>query len=105
MGDNEIPDEIPNNISDDIDYNDIDGFKKSPFGLYESACTLNNSWGYSSIDNSWKSPEKILENRINLEKLGINYLINIGPDWLGRIPYEAEQIIRNVQELYKKAGK
>lgn len=105
MGDNEIPDEIPNNISDDIDYNDIGGFKKSPFGLYESACTLNNSWGYSSIDNNWKSPEKILENRINLEKLGINYLINIGPDWLGRIPYEAEQIIRNVQELYKKAGK
>lgn len=105
LGDNEIPDEIPNNISDDIDYNDIGGFKKSPFGLYESACTLNNSWGYSSIDNNWKSPEKILENRINLEKLGINYLINIGPDWLGRIPYEAEQIIRNVQELYKKAGK
>lgn len=105
LGDNEIPDEIPNNISDDIDYNDIGGFKKSPFGLYESACTLNNSWGYSSIDNNWKSPEKILENRINLEKLGINYLINIGPDWLGRIPYEAEQIIRIVQELYKKAGK
>ena len=48
---------------------------------------------------------KILENRIKLEKLGINYLINIGPDWLGRIPYEAEQILRKVQELYKKAGK
>lgn len=102
LGDNEIPDEIPDEIADNINNNDIWGFKKSPYGLYESACTLNHSWGYSSIDDDWKTPEAILNNRIKLEKLGINYLINIGPDWLGRIPLKAEEVLRKVQKLYEE---
>lgn len=102
LGDNEIPDEIPEIIEDEIDKNSINGFKKSIDGLYESACTLNNSWGYSAIDQNWKSPEKILKNRMKLERLGINYLINVGPDWLGRIPYKSQEILKKVQELYEK---
>lgn len=100
LGDNEIPDEIPENIATDFDQNGIGGFKPSPYGLYESACTLNDSWGYNALDNNWKTPEEILKIRLKLEKLGINYLINIGPDWLGRIPYQAEQILKDVQKLY-----
>ena len=34
------------------------------------------------------------------EKLGINYLINIGPDWLGRIPYKSRLILEEVQKKY-----
>ena len=88
-------------INENIDYNNIEGFKKSPYGLYESACTLNHSWGYSLIDNDWKSSKEILNNRIKLEKLEINYLINIGLDYLGRIPYKASEILEEVQNLYK----
>ena len=102
LGDNEIPDLIPDIVDEDVDNNSIWGFKNSPYGLYETACTLNNSWGYSSIDDDWKNSEIILNNRLKLEKLGINYLINIGPDWLGRIPFKAERILREVQELYEK---
>jgi|BioPla2DNA2_1021312.scaffolds.fasta_scaffold10823_2 alpha-L-fucosidase len=102
LGDNEIPDSIPENIADDVDDNAIWGFKKSPYGLYESACTLNRSWGYHALDTNWKSAEEIYHNRIKLEKLGINYLINIGPDWLGRIPYESEKILREVQQMYEQ---
>lgn len=105
LGDNEIPNHIPKDISFNINNNDIWGFKKSPYGLYESACTLNNSWGYSVIDNNWKSVEEILNNRIKLEKLGINYLINIGLDGLGRIPLQAEEILRKVEKLYKEKNK
>ncbi len=101
LGDNEIPEFIPSKINENIDYNNIEGFKKSPYGLYESACTLNHSWGYSLIDNDWKSSKEILNNRIKLEKLGINYLINIGLDYLGRIPYKASEILEEVQNLYK----
>lgn len=102
LGDNEIPDFIPDAISASVDDNDIWGFKKSPYGLYESACTLNNSWGYSSVDDDWKTPETVLNNRIKLERLGINYLINVGLDWLGRIPFKAENILREVQKLYEE---
>ena len=102
LGDNEIPDEIPETVSEEVDYNGIDGMKKSPYGLYESACTLNCSWGYTTVFTEWKSAEEIAANRIKLEKLGINYLINIGPDWLGRIPYQAKEILEEVQRLYSE---
>ena len=102
LGDNEIPDEIPENIPDNANYNDICGFKKSPYGLYESACTLNCSWGYTTASLEWKSPETIAAARTKLEKLGINYLINVGPDWLGRIPCQATDILEKAQELYSQ---
>lgn len=102
LGDNEIPNEIPEHIDDNIDNNDIWGFKKSPNGLYESACTLNCSWGHSTVIDKWKSAEEVCNNRIKLEKLGINYLINVGLDWLGRIPYQAERILKEASKLYKE---
>jgi alpha-L-fucosidase len=100
LGDNEIPDEIPADFS--TDYNSMWGFKRSPHGLYETACTLNCSWGYSAVAEKWRTPEEIAKTRLKLEKLGINYLINIGPDWLGRIPYQAKLILEQAEDLYKR---
>ena len=99
LGDNEIPREMPDSISENVDYNDISGFKPSPHGLYESACTLNDSWGYCYWDKNWKSAETIYENKKRLNAMGINYLINIGPDHLGRFPLEATRILRGVKAL------
>ena len=106
LGDNEIPatrEEWLKMTSFDgrIDYKSINGFKPSRYGLYESACTLNRSWGFSYRDHEWKSAEKIFENRKHLNSLGINYLINVGPDHLGRIPGPSEDILRRAAELYK----
>ena len=106
LGDNEIPttrEEWLKMTSFDgqIDYKSINGFKPSRYGLYESACTLNRSWGFSYRDHEWKSAEKICENRKHLNALGINYLINVGPDHLGRIPGPSEDILRHAAELYK----
>ena len=85
-----------------IDFNSISGFKPSPKGLYESACTLNDTWGYSQVDNNWKSPEEIFANKEKLKKLGINYLINVGPDSLGRFPLQAQEILKKVAQLEKE---
>ena len=92
LGDNEIPEEIPEDISGDP--NAIGGFKPSPYGLYETAATLNNTWGYSAYDQDWKDPETVREIHRHLRKLGINYLLNVGPDALGRVPAPAEEIMR-----------
>ena len=102
FGDNEIPDSIPTEIDENVDYNDIMGFKPSPNGLYESACTLNDTWGYSSYDRNFKSPETILNNKRKLNALGMNYLINIGPDHLGRFPIESTDILKAVAEAEQK---
>ena len=98
LGDNEIPDRMPETIGDG-DPNAIDGFKRSPWGLYESAATLNDTWGFSAYDQNWKSAEQVAANRRKLKGLGINYLLNVGPDHLGRIPAPSVEILRKAAEL------
>jgi len=77
-GDNQIPDE----------------FMKD--GLFETPATLNDTWGYKSFDQNWKSAEEILRLKNHLNSRGINYLLNVGPDYLGRIPAPCQEILRKV---------
>ncbi|MBR7162206.1 MAG: alpha-L-fucosidase, partial [Clostridia bacterium] len=102
LGDNEIPQNPPSD-GQTVDWNCIHGFKPSPYGFYESACTLNRSWGYCSWDRCYKTPEQILANKKRLSALGINYLINVGPDHLGRFPLEAQQILRDTARLEQES--
>ncbi|MBQ8640873.1 MAG: alpha-L-fucosidase [Clostridia bacterium] len=77
-GDNEIPDD---------DKGDM---------LYETPATLNDTWGYKSFDNNWKDAAEVRRIRNHLNARGINYLLNVGPDYLGRIPGPAMDILREV---------
>lgn len=63
-------------------------------GLYECPATLNDTWGYKAFDANWKAPERVLEIKNALNQRGINYLLNVGPDHLGRIPAPAADILR-----------
>ena len=63
---------------------------------YEAPCTLHDTWGYEAFDNNWKSPEEIIRIKKHLNERGINYLLNIGPDYLGRFPVPAIEILRAV---------
>ena len=103
LGDNEIPDSMPENTEfDPALMNGIDGFKPSPYGLYETAATINRTWGFSAHDQNWKSPEIIAANRKKLNGMGINYLLNVGPDGLGRIPLASQKVLREDAKLYEK---
>ena len=99
LGDNEIPEKMPEGKLDNVNMNDIGGFKPSPYGLYETAATLNDSWGYCAWDHNWKSPERVAEIRRHLNSMGINYLLNVGPDARGRIPVASQEILRKAAEL------
>ena len=77
-GDNEIPDEF------------MQG------GLFETPATLNDTWGYKSFDQNWKSSAEVLRLKNHLNDRGINYLLNVGPDYLGRIPGPSQEILRQV---------
>ncbi len=65
-------------------------------GLFETPATLNDTWGYKSFDQNWKSPDEVLRLKNHLNSRGINYLLNVGPDYLGRIPAPSQQILREV---------
>ena len=65
-------------------------------GLFECPATLNKTWGYKAYDTEWKSAETLIGINERLNAQGINYLLNVGPDHLGRIPAPAVDILREV---------
>lgn len=82
-GDNEIPEDDKSGM------------------LYETCATLNDTWGYKSFDNNWKSLEEVIRVKNKLKKLGANYLLNVGPDGLGRLPAKSIEILEKVGQLDK----
>lgn len=101
LGDNEIPESLDLS-EDEIDYNSVDGLKPSPNGLYETAATMNKSWGFAYRDHEWKPAKEIYHLKKYLNTLGINYLLNIGLDGLGRIPGPSYDILREVIQMEKE---
>lgn len=53
---------------------------------WEACMTMNDTWGYKSYDDNFKSTETLLRNLIDISSKGGNYLLNIGPDSQGNVP-------------------
>ncbi len=85
-GDNEIPQ----------DYQDDEL-------LFETPATLNDTWGYKTYDQNWKSAEEIVKIKNFLNERHVNYLLNVGPDYLGRIPAPAVDILKEAAALPEKS--
>ena len=64
--------------------------------LYETPATLNDTWGYKSFDDNWKTPEEVVGLLARLASRDTNYLLNVGPDGLGRIPQAAQDTLADV---------
>ncbi|WP_179336190.1 alpha-L-fucosidase [Winogradskyella costae] len=65
---------------------------------WETCGTTNNSWGYKSYDEDWKSPKELLYYFVDILSKGGNYLLNIGPDGKGHVP---ETSAENLREMGK----
>lgn len=96
-GDNEI----------DFDQNSVDKNEISAGhnGLYECPATLNDTWGFKYFDDNWKSAEELISIKNRLNQKGVNYLLNVGPDALGRIPAPAVEILRQIAKVYVSEGR
>ncbi len=53
---------------------------------WESCMTMNDTWGFKSYDENWKTPEKLIRNLVDIVSKGGNYLLNVGPSARGTIP-------------------
>jgi len=62
----------------------------------ETCATLNGTWGYSKFDTTWKTPAQVARLMSDVAAKNANYLLNIGPDALGRVPERSAQILREV---------
>lgn len=64
--------------------------------LFEVPATLNDTWGYKAYDQNWKNVDEIIKIKDDLNARGGNYLLNVGPDYLGRIPAPSIDILKTV---------
>ncbi len=65
---------------------------------WETCMTMNDTWGYKSYDQNWKSTATLVRNLIDIASKGGNYLLNVGPTAEGLIP---EPSVERLQEIGK----
>jgi len=93
------------------DYQSMGDNGMPPGGLkeyWESAQTLNKTWGFSKFDTLWKSPETVIRNLVETVSRGGNLLLNIGPKGNGEIPVAIVKVFgkvgpwieRNAESIY-----
>jgi len=66
-----------------------------PTGLpgvdWETCMTINDTWGFKSYDDNWKSSEALIRNVADIASKGGNFLLNVGPTPEGLFPDAIEQ--------------
>jgi len=85
MGDNEIPNRVIT-------------------GAWETAATINDTWGYKKDDHNWKQADNITFKLVDIVSKGGNYLLNVGPMGDGAIPQPSQDILRRVGKWLKVNG-
>ena len=63
---------------------------------WETCMTMNETWGYKSYANNWKSAETLIRNLIDIASKGGNYLLNVGPKADGTFPQESVDLLKSI---------
>ena len=102
-----INNRIGKRLSTDGDYDTPEQLipTNEPAGrLWETAMTLNDTWGYKDTDNDWKSATTIISDLTDIVANGGNYLLNVGPTGAGVIPAPAVNVLTQVGAWLKTNG-
>jgi alpha-L-fucosidase len=60
-----------------------------PGKMFEVCMTMNDTWGYKTNDQNWKSSQRLIQMLSDIASKGGNLLLNIGPRADGSIPQES----------------
>jgi alpha-L-fucosidase len=71
---------------------------------WETCMTVNDTWGYKSYDDNWKSTETLIRNLVDIASKGGNYLLNVGPTSEGLIPEPIVERLRGIAAWMKVNG-
>jgi alpha-L-fucosidase len=74
------------------------------FNWWELCMTTNNSWGYQTNDNNWKTPYEIISIFVDAVSNGGNLLLDFGPKEDGTIPAEQIHVFKELGAWNKKHG-
>ena len=73
-------------------------------GDWETPATLNDTWGFKTNDNNWKSANQLIFNLVDIVSKGGNYLLNVGPTSEGLIPQPSVERLRAMGAWLKTNG-
>ena len=71
---------------------------------WESCMTMNDSWGFKSSDQNWKSAETLIHNLVDIAAKGGNYLLNVGPTAEGLIPVPSVERLAEIGDWMSVNG-
>jgi alpha-L-fucosidase len=71
---------------------------------WETCMTLNDTWGYRSDDQNFKSVDTLIHNLCDIASKGGNYLLNVGPTSEGLIPEPEVERLKAVGAWMKVNG-
>jgi alpha-L-fucosidase len=99
-GDNIIPEEK----MDSMEFGEGASMQKAVKLPWETPGTMNNTWGYRSDDQDWKSIGELLYWITSITSKGGNYLLNIGPTGEGLFPEESLKRLKEIGEWMSVNG-
>ena len=77
-----------------------------PTGLsgvdWETCMTMNDTWGFKSYDDNWKSKEDLIRKLVDIASKGGNFLLNVGPTSEGLIPQASVERLAAMGEWMEK---
>jgi alpha-L-fucosidase len=91
-GDHKTPEQRIPNLAD------LDGTD------WETCMTMNGTWGYKSHDHNYKTPQKLIQNLLDIASKGGNFLLNVGPTAEGEFPTESVEILSTIGKWMKVNG-
>jgi alpha-L-fucosidase len=71
---------------------------------WETCMTMNETWGYKSYANNWKSNTTLIRNLIDIASKGGNYLLNVGPKADGTFPHQSVDLLSEIGSWMKVNG-
>ena len=75
-----------------------------PDGLWEVCLTMNESWGYNTADNIYKSARDLVHTLCEIAGKGGNLLLNVSPMGDGQIPQIQQERLEAVAEWMSRYG-
>ncbi len=71
---------------------------------WEACMTMNDTWGFKSYDQNWKSAQTLIRNLVDITSKGGNYLLNVGPTAEGEIPAPSVERLKAVGAWMRQNG-
>ena len=97
-----VPSRVGNGVGDLHSFGDNKLPDPNWEGLGEACITMNHTWGYKGYDNDYKSADEIIAMKDKVNACGVNLLVNVSPDYLGRIPAPQADILKEMGRKLKE---